>query len=544
MGAHVVTDKQAYELMHAHHWREAFTYWQILYRSGAVLQSAQLNAFAKCCEMLDEWELHEAVIEEGLRRYAENADLQARNRYRHALKLYQAERWASAYEHLEQLRSCNPAEWPFALSYYRWQALLMMQVSALPSEQLQRCAIAEASLFKNACIFSRQLAGFEWVIRLSGWDASIKCDFLLVHQQLVEVFKNHDRQLAALLTEPVAAAVGKLAVFLRAHPLLTDEIPAGYLYFYSRLLLMHGFTDLYGYYRQAFITRMAAVADARAPSVVELLFRIACDNERDATQAEVFVRDLLEQVDTSADGALGKALAVSELYRQPTTDSAYLRLSENHAFASLIAGKSVAIVGPADVGLDNGQDIDSFDLVIRFNHRTELQLNPVQFGSRTDISYYGSTTLNLHQRYLESDNGLQCMVVEEFDLARFEWLRNVRLPIREHLRAWSFDSPFLFGAPSAIQRTLMDILRFQPRQVKVFNMNFYLNIGYAGGYGRQDFNIFPALSIHDPLSNFVFVQKCAAAWGVDTDAVLSEILQLTPAQYLTRLWASHSRFVN
>ena len=82
MGAHVVTDKQAYELMHAQCWPEAFASWQALQRSGVQLDALQLNAWAKCCEMLGEWALHESLVTKGLLGYPDDIDLVARNRYR------------------------------------------------------------------------------------------------------------------------------------------------------------------------------------------------------------------------------------------------------------------------------------------------------------------------------------------------------------------------------------------------------------------------------------------------------------------------------
>ena len=532
---------QAERLMHEQCWPEALACWQTLHEHDRFGSPEQFHAYAKCCEMLDRWELHQGVLIEALQRYPLDAGLRARDNYRQALVSWHACSWAEALQQLENLRNCNPTCWPFALSYYRWHALLMGQLAGLDDALERKALLAEASLFKNACVFSRQLAAFEWVIELASWNGDLKKEYLRLHRQLVHVFKNHDRQLAVLRTEPVIAAVGELAVFLRTHPAIYEDIPTGYLHFYARLLLMHGYTDLYLTYRNAFAARIAMGGEG-STGLVESLFRISCDNERALEQAPVFDQLHVGQLDAAACSVLGKALAVSELYQPAQVQGRYSLLHENSAFSELLADKSVAIVGPADVGLDSGQEIDSFDLVIRFNHRSGLQLDPRRFGNRTDISYYGSSSLSLHQSYLLSENHLQYLVVEELDLQRFSWLSQVRVPLREHLRAWSFDCPFLFGAPSAIQRTLMDILRFGPSRVKVFNMNFYLDIGYSGGYGSQSFNIFPALSIHDPLSNLIFAQKCMAAWGVESDAVLMDILCMPPEQYLERLWQSHRRF--
>lgn len=60
-------------------------------------------------------------------------------------------------------------------------------------------------------------------------------------------------------------------------------------------------------------------------------------------------------------------------------------------FAKLVNGKNIAIVGPVDVGLMSGAEIDSYDLIIRFNHTSKSIYDSKKFGSKTDISYYTDT---------------------------------------------------------------------------------------------------------------------------------------------------------
>ena len=68
-------------------------------------------------------------------------------------------------------------------------------------------------------------------------------------------------------------------------------------------------------------------------------------------------------------------------------------------FSDLINGKRVAIVGPAQNDLNNGKEIDSFDIIVRFNYKGE-NIDAKNYGSRTDISYFnGANTWDLQNKY-------------------------------------------------------------------------------------------------------------------------------------------------
>ena len=61
---------------------------------------------------------------------------------------------------------------------------------------------------------------------------------------------------------------------------------------------------------------------------------------------------------------------------------------KNESFKKLIEGKTIAIVGPAPSNEQTGNEIDSFDIVIRINYRGKDKLGDIkEFLSRTDISY-------------------------------------------------------------------------------------------------------------------------------------------------------------
>jgi glycosyltransferase involved in cell wall biosynthesis len=66
-----------------------------------------------------------------------------------------------------------------------------------------------------------------------------------------------------------------------------------------------------------------------------------------------------------------------------------------------LKGKTVAVVGPAPTGTLDGEEIDSFDVVVRMNWRgLNSRPNAREFGSRTEVSLYNAHTV----RYLKEKN--------------------------------------------------------------------------------------------------------------------------------------------
>jgi len=104
----------------------------------------------------------------------------------------------------------------------------------------------------------------------------------------------------------------------------------------------------------------------------------------------------------------------------------------------------------------------------------------------------------------------------------------------------------LMGFASAVPRALLDILRFSPDQVKVFSTNLYTNINYCEGYFIKPYvdgvpNLLPGFSLHDPVSNFIFIQRLARTGRIDVDDVLKEVTAMDVETYVERLGAANFR---
>ncbi|MHB0819798.1 hypothetical protein ACYCFK_16145 [Stutzerimonas stutzeri] len=541
---------QAIAYLHAQNWELAYPAWCVLYQHGALSSVEDFHACARVFEVNCEWSLHEKLIADAVRLFPEDISFGHRAEYRKAMMAYANECWKESFDFLTRLKKNKPELWPFSTEYYRWQAYIQLQLLGCPPSQRLE-VVRRLAFFKSPGFCGRQLAGLDLIVDSLGLPDELEKPFTQRLAGLVSVLSQTDRDFSVFLKKALPIYLLKevqgMAELFRGAPQLMKAFPEPYMCFFARLFLVYGFCDLYFELRDNFFTWMSKIPemDLRAgDNLPEFLFAAALQCESGSRSKLDLLAEMAERREVKQKVVIGKLLALSELYFPRPGQGLYMNLAEMSEFSEFIRGKSIAIVGPVEVGLNSGEEIDKFDLVIRFNPRPAVALDPKCFGQRTDIGYYATINLlyNDHE-YLDGMNELQWVVVEENDWSGLKWLERVRVPLRKHLRAWSYDSPFLFGTPNAVQRVLMDILRFDPLRVKIFNFNLYLTSSFAGGYADTQMNVFPIMAIHDPISNFLFTKKCFEHWGVEVDEVAEGILNMTAEKYMAEVVRQYSRFV-
>lgn len=271
-------------------------------------------------------------------------------------------------------------------------------------------------------------------------------------------------------------------------------------------------------------------------------------NNLDA-QSHALVRDMMllsnETGDTEifsevrkhyeAKGKSYKFIYSSALYHEREVQYSSAMSGADQLFHDYMKGKRVALVGPVDVGLENGAEIDTYDIVVRMNY---LGLRPSEerkFGTRTHVSFYAITDT---ERIGNSDsirmiNSLDWMVIEQrvsHDPTRFSEIKaNIRVGLNRYS---SNTSPMLIGHPNAIQRSLIDLKRFQPAEIKIFNANLFMNMNYSEGYAAMRTKKYPLMNLHDPGANFLLLKRMFEKGHILADPVLTEILGMPMEQYL------------
>jgi hypothetical protein len=221
----------------------------------------------------------------------------------------------------------------------------------------------------------------------------------------------------------------------------------------------------------------------------------------------------------------------------------------------IMEGKSVALIGTGTALGDYGEEIDSYDFVVRVKYPGREYMPPKsQHGERCDIAYFTSLT----PLKMLFDNG------EEFDaLDRLKFLL-----IAQNTKQHKFrEIPILFlsnlrsvfpnGDLTSGLLCLANLLRFQPSSVKLFGFDFYstaklYNSKMIQFYRREGWKIGdPTLMSgddsnsftervqghfwHDQIANFSFARNLFKAGIIKSEPVSAKILELTPQEYASRI---------
>lgn len=220
---------------------------------------------------------------------------------------------------------------------------------------------------------------------------------------------------------------------------------------------------------------------------------------------------------------------------------------EHHAELSMLnaaKGCSIAVVGPVASPAEEGPEIDNFNLVAKFNYRGgEQGCDPQTQGRRIDVSYY-----NIDQaQYIaqHSDSGFPTNVkFPVFIKAKgFRAVKKVASGGRIVRNAqWLLlDSEFHAGT-----NALMDLFRFEPERVKVFNSDLMLTAGRYQGYwrpGTKPVNYcFSFAKTHDPFMQFNYLQRLWASGLMEGDTRFGAIMEKGLETYARDLQRVHGEF--
>lgn len=216
---------------------------------------------------------------------------------------------------------------------------------------------------------------------------------------------------------------------------------------------------------------------------------------------------------------------------------------QDSLFLNYIKDKSVAIVGPVNVGLNNGPEIDGFDVIVRLNYReSQENLLSLVYGSKCHVSYYASDIIKQIKSNLDIKHGIDSLDWAMFTIdADVENLNDVN--VRRNFNTYRFN-PCFKGALNAVPKAILDILLHEPKVVKVFNANLWMNQQNVKDYHFEKKNEVNRFIWHDPASNFLFMQNLFENNLFLADNVLQGILRMSVAEYIEALSAHyHSRIL-
>lgn len=214
---------------------------------------------------------------------------------------------------------------------------------------------------------------------------------------------------------------------------------------------------------------------------------------------------------------------------------------DDQAFADLVKGKKLALVGPVPTTESKGPEIDGFDFVAKFNYRGgDKGRDPQSQGRRIDISYYNNSQAAALAK-IDYDT-----VLRELKFAVFLSRKGRSLFPESENRVRQL-TPFLWLLPdshfNAGPNAVLDLLRFEPAGIHVFNTDLMLSAGRFEGYlpggASQIDYIRSFIKTHDPILQYEFMHHAWQAGLITGDQGFKDVVEMGIDTYLSRLQQVH-----
>ena len=218
-----------------------------------------------------------------------------------------------------------------------------------------------------------------------------------------------------------------------------------------------------------------------------------------------------------------------------------------------ISGKSIAIVGPSPTNEENGMEIDSYDIVIRNGYKgKKYQPAAKNFGLRTDVSYYGGLNSRF---YIVGQNSEFLRDIKWAAFKSKEYSKHASEIDKNRCRCFMKNHFYFCGSPTMIQNIVFDILHFNPKKIKLFNLNFNLaGITHYKTYhpekNKPEKPVYSKLWInqhgstggfahHDLLSQINFTRNIWKSGSIEVDNECERVLRMSNDEFLEEMERIH-----
>jgi hypothetical protein len=213
-----------------------------------------------------------------------------------------------------------------------------------------------------------------------------------------------------------------------------------------------------------------------------------------------------------------------------------LNSNQDKKFKIYLKGKKIALVGPKFSVKSLGDEIDTYDVVIRTNYRKNSNLPFSVYGSKTNISYYNSYRVaNSKEDIIKNQTELDWMIFKSQNDIRKLDLDFSQIDTRVSINPSNF---FLFSSPMSPQRIIYDILSYHPKVLKIFHFDFYNSGSYNKNYKHWDLSykkISNNLREHGAFSCFIFMKNFYEMNYFLADTETENVLKQDIKQYANNL---------
>lgn len=306
-----------------------------------------------------------------------------------------------------------------------------------------------------------------------------------------------------------------------------------------RLGIGIGFFETARILREKALDRMAMDADDSKAGLSQLTLACYAEVERERFPRACSMLDRMESLGCPPHRITQARWYIALMAGGPVdVDSTVAWASPaDPAFGETIAGMRMALVGPVASDMAHGSEIDGHDRVVKFGYRGGSQgRDPNAQGVRIDIAYYNNTQAKalsssdykaafseLRWGVCHNRKGVSCFPDSVPNLRVLTSLQ------------WFMPDTHLNAGPNAV----IDMLRFAPAGIRIFNTDMMLSSGRFAGY-RQP-NDKPTdytrsfIKTHDPILQYQTMRRLWSCGYINGDDRFEEVMAMGLVGYLEEL---------
>jgi len=457
--------------------------------------------------------------------------------YQSGIKYFNNKNWKEALKKFEEVKKSYP------INDNRYPTLYYIRESQIRyTLEIEKKEINEIVFYVKHKFDAESFTGVLFLLEKLSGKSKEWYGLYLAFIELIEYIKTDDSDMKESVNELFLVKIKEFSKSFNQN-LEAEFLPHTVWFIMANLFLLVQKYQLYYYARENALKSILALTNT--PKVKVAQYRLTAMAESHSLDEYDKLKDILLKKETSYLQQHLQLIGATELYfgRKKSAIEFYKKFLTplEQKFASYISNKSVAIVGPIDSGLNLGDEIDSYDIVLRFNYMGTEKLSQNNFGKKTNISFYIEARLwgdRIEYEKISWMNELDWVIIDTPHSLDDISFMGVTKPIRKrYYAAHPFANPMFKGASSGIQRAILDLMRFNVKKIKVFNTNLFLennyDINYAsrGKLGVEYFNF----HWHDPLSNFIFLKRLQSFSLIESDEVLDKILKMSKKEYIEAL---------
>ena len=458
--------------------------------------------------------------------------------YEVAIKEFNEKKWQSSYVKFKEIESLSKDITKKLPTLYYLKESYIQNLVETKDTSLERVVP-----YGNYQFSAENFAGIESLLMIASRNSSLWQGVLEAFLPILDDMKKCDRKAIRSITDK--RFLTKVVAFSKE---ITGQLEANFLPYQAWFV----FADMFIFarlYKKYYLAREKALESTlKLKGILTINQRrhqLNALSESVDEQNYTLLRDTILVEHKKELKKNFQLLGLSELYFNRRDGAiAFLKpfySEDDEKFSTYIKNKTIAIVGPVDSKLNLGEEIDQHDVVIRFNYNGLDSSLYKGMGSKTDISFYIAEILikdKFNKEKIEKMNELDWVIFDSLHRKDDVCFLGLEANLRQrYLIAHSHINPYFKGTANAIQRVLLDLLRFNTGKITIYNTNLFLENSYHKNYKSRgtlgaDHLIF---NWHDPLSNFIFLKRLKEFNMIDIDEVLSNILKMSNQEYINAL---------